>query len=352
MIDRKLLRIIVVVGFLVGALLVNGRRPACAEEDLGKTYKVLSVSSYHTPWEFTDEQVRGFKDALSGLKVEYKDFYMDAKRKSSNEDKERSSSQARELIDTWKPDLVYTNDDDAQQYVARYYVNKTIPFVFSGVNKEPQDYGFVGSENVAGILERFYFIETVELLRNIVPSIHRIAVISDDAPMWATEIERAKKLVAENYKDNEIEFICWDRTSTFSEYKDKIIEYQSKADAIVLFGQFTLKDEKGDWAPFADVQKWVVENSKLPDAAFADDRVKNGTLAAMAVSAYEQGRLAGEIARGILTEGKSPSAYSFQKSSRGKPMINIKRANLLGIKVNSTILLTAKVVDKFEWEDK
>ena len=87
--------------------------------------------SYHSPWKWTDDQLTGFKDALNGLNVEYKIFQMDTKRKSSKEWKEKLGKEARDLIDTWKPSLVYTNDDNAQEYVTKYYVNTRTPFVFS-----------------------------------------------------------------------------------------------------------------------------------------------------------------------------------------------------------------------------
>jgi hypothetical protein len=41
------------------------------------------------------------------------------------------SREARHLIDTWKPDLLYTNDDLAQDLVARHYVNTALPIVFT-----------------------------------------------------------------------------------------------------------------------------------------------------------------------------------------------------------------------------
>ena len=61
-----------------------------------------------------------------------------------------------------------------------------------------------------------------------------------------------------------------------------------------------LKDEKGKNVTYQEVQKWTVENSKLPDFAFWIDRVHFGTLGAMTVSEREQGRAAGR------TCGSSP----------------------------------------------
>jgi ABC-type uncharacterized transport system substrate-binding protein len=49
-------------------------------------------------------------------------------------------------------------------------------------------------------------------------------------------------------------------------------------------------------------------------------------------------------------EGKSPSSYPVEPTVKGEPVINLARANKLGIKIKSSILLTADVVEEFEWE--
>ena len=121
--------------------------------------------SYHSPWKWTDDQFNGFKEALKGVDIQYKVFQMDSKRNTSETHVQEVSRQAKELIDTWKPDLVYANDDAAQAHVVTHYVNTQTPFVFSGVNANPLKYGFLGSTNVTGIMEQEHFLETVHLLK-------------------------------------------------------------------------------------------------------------------------------------------------------------------------------------------
>lgn len=314
----------------------------------GQKFKILHIMSYHSPWKWTDDQFNGFKDALQGLDVEYKVYQMDTKRKSSEEWKIEAGRQARELIDTWKPDLVYTNDDNAQVYVTKHYINSSIPFVFSGVNADPATYGFRGSTNIAGILEQEHFIASVNLLREIVPSVSRVAVITDTDPTWPGVLNRMKEKASTILTD--IEFIGWDIISTFEEYKQKIKEYETKADAVCLLGIFTFKDENGENVPLEEVCMWTVDNSNLPEFTFWKDRIPKGHLCTVTVSGYEQGYTAGEIARGILTEGKGPSSYSFKPTVKGEPVLSFARAKKLGIKVKSTVLLTAEVIEKFEWE--
>jgi ABC-type uncharacterized transport system substrate-binding protein len=311
------------------------------------TWKILHIMSYHSPWKWTDDQLKGFKDALQGLNIKYKVFQMDTKRKSSEEWKQKVGKEARKLIETWKPDLVYTDDDAAQEYVAKYFVNSNIPFVFSGVNADPQKYGFVGSKNITGVLEQEHFVESVQLLKDIVPNVHKIAVIFDDGPTWPGVMKRMKDNLD---KLPGIEFISWDTIRTFKQYKQRMNELQTQTDAVALLGIFAFTDEDGNNVPYTEVLKWTAENSMLPDFSFWKDRISYGTLCTVTVSGYEQGLSAGKIARGILVDGKSPSDYPMKPTIKGEPVISLARANRLGMRIQSGILLTAQVINKFAWE--
>src|SRR5918996_1576515 len=139
-----------------------------------KSYKILHIMSYHAPWRWTDGQLEGFKAGLGDVPAEFKVFQMDTKRNSAPEAIAKKAAQARQLIETWKPDLVYTTDDDVQEHVVNHYVNRELPFVFSGVNKNPATYGFTGSRNVTGVLEQEHFVESVRLLQAGAPGTRRI----------------------------------------------------------------------------------------------------------------------------------------------------------------------------------
>ena len=73
--------------------------------------------SYHSPWKWTDDQLNGFKAGLQDAEVEYKIIQMDTKNHSSEEWKEQVAQEAKDVIEAWQPDLVYTTDDDAQKYI-------------------------------------------------------------------------------------------------------------------------------------------------------------------------------------------------------------------------------------------
>lgn len=310
-------------------------------------YRILHIMSYHSPWRWTDGQLEGFKEGMGGVPAQYRVFQMDSKRHSAREAKEQKGREARAVIESWKPDLVYTSDDDAQEFVSVYYVDKDLPFVFSGVNKDPDSYGFTGARNITGVLEQEHFVESVKLLQAVAPGARRIAVVLDDAQMWdpvqARMRERLKQLPG-------VRIVAWDTIRTWDEFQQKMKAYPTAADAVALIGIFNFKDARGKNVPYQEVLRWTAQNSRLPDFGFWVDRVHFGTLAAVTVSEREQGRAAGRIAREILVRGKSPAAIPMVPTAKGIPVISLARANKLGLKVRSGVLLSAEVIEKFEWE--
>jgi ABC-type uncharacterized transport system substrate-binding protein len=304
--------------------------------------------SYHLDWPWNMDQFTGFKDAMAGMKIEYRILEMDTKRHSSREWMNEIGKKARELIDTWHPDLVYTNDDNAQEYVAKFYVNKDIPFVFSAVNAPPETYQFRGSKNITGVLEREHFVETVRFLKEIVPGVRKIAVVVDSGPMWHAVLERMR---AQQKKLKDVMVVHWDTIHTFDEYQNRMRQYQTSVDAVGLLGIFRFKDKSGKNVPYQTVLRWTAENSKLPDFSYWKDRIQYGTLCAVTVSGYQQGLMAGKMARRILLENKQPSGLEMKSSAKGVPVVSLARAKTLGIKIKTSILLTAEVIQKYKWED-
>jgi len=306
-----------------------------------KQYKIFHVMSYNSPWEWTDNQLSGFQAAMQGLNVQYHVMQMDTKRKSDEAWKLEIAKEIRGAIDTSKPDLIFASDDNAQLYVTKYYVNSSIPIVFSAVNEDPAKYGFTGSKNVTGVLEKMHYAATLRLLKKLVPNVRKVVMITDTGTMWPALIAEMKQQ-QDQFPD--IEIVSFDIIPTFAEFKQKVLAYQNQVDAVGFLGVFEFKDETGKNVSIEDVCRWLGANSSLPDFSFWEDRISKGTLCSVSVSAYEQGYQAGLYARGILVDGKSPSAFPMISTDKGIPLINLATAKRLNIKPGADILLTAKVI--------
>jgi ABC-type uncharacterized transport system substrate-binding protein len=349
---KKVLFSIVVSSAVLYLILTFYRLPQSMKRTApanAKTFRIMHVMSYHTPWQWTEDQVRGFKSGLGSLSYEYREFQMNSKAFSSRDELLRRGKEAMNEIEKFKPDLLYTSDDSAQEYVAARYVNTELPIVFSGVNSDPAVYGFTKSRNVTGIVEEEHFIQSINFLREINPSIRKIAVILDDDPAWNIVVGRCKAKADARLQD--ITFTGWNVIRTFREYKQTVTGLQTKADAIFILAWYHFKDDRGVNVPENEVARWTAENSRLPDVSLWKDRVSKGTLCSVYIPAFEQGLGAGKAAKRILVERVKPSDIPIKPSVKGMPVVSLYRAKKLGLKIDSSILLESEVIRKAAWEN-
>jgi ABC-type uncharacterized transport system substrate-binding protein len=309
-------------------------------------FKVLHVMSYHAAWQWNKDQYAAFQDELADVPIDYRVLEMDTKRRSDPAWIKEVSAQATALIDEWRPDLVYTNDDNAQRYVVAPYPEGRTKFVFSAVNAKPETYGFDARSDVTGVMEREHILQTLTLLRDLAPGARRFAVLVDDGATWPSLVARMKAMLAQ---DDRFEVVGSDTLTTFEDYKRAVAGYQDQVDALGVLGVFTLKDAQGRNTPFEQVLRWTAEHSRLPDFSFWGSRTDLGTLCAVTVSATAQGREAGRMAREILVNGRPPSDIMPRATLKGQPVINLQRARDLGLSPTTTTLLTSRVVKHYAW---
>lgn len=312
------------------------------------SYEVLYVMSYHEGWEWTEIQLEGFQAALDGYQVEYTVKAMDCKNHADDEYRNAKADELQRYIDENKPDLVYISDDEGMQYLASRYADSEIPFVFSCVNKNVAEYGLEDADNVTGVYEVEHFGASFELIQEIVPDIKDVIVIFDRAEMWNDVKQRMLDVVG-NYPD--VNFIFLDPIMTFEQYKQTILEYNGKVDALCLVGVFNYADENGDSVFYQDVLKWTEANSTIPDFTFWIDRIDNSTLCSVAISGFEQGYTAGQMAKQILVDKVPPRDIATTHTAKGSMAINSKRAEKLGLVVDAELLLGAEVYTKYQWEE-
>lgn len=121
--------------------------------------RILILQSYGPDYAWTRDIDVGIRRVLGDGGYVLRWHYMDLKRHPWLESKQSAGVQARHVIDEWQPDVLIAIDDDAQEYAAKYYVNKPgirtgIRIVFAGTNGSVSPYGYDKAGNVTGILER------------------------------------------------------------------------------------------------------------------------------------------------------------------------------------------------------
>jgi len=249
--------------------------------------------------------------------VEFEIFYMDTKRKTDEAWMIQAGELAKKKVEQFKPGVVITADDNAQQYFGMKFVGTPLPIVFNGVNEDPSKYGYP-STNVTGIIERSNLKEAVSLLNLFMP-VKKIAMIScDDVTSRATFTFMKEEL------KGFIEVAEWKLPSTFEDWQKAIKGFNGTVDAVGVYNYNTIKKsgESVSMSP-EEVIKWTQENLKVPMFGFRDTSVGDGMLCAFAESAFEHGKLSAEYALKILN-GTPATQLPIIKASQGIPMVNAK----------------------------
>lgn len=303
--------------------------------------KILVVHSYHEDQkEHVVEMTKGIEEALEGVACQLRFVHMDTKRNTSEEWKRAAGQQARQALADYRPQVVITMDDNAQQYFAKDYAGAPGPpwFVFSGVNADPGLYGFP-AVNVTGVLERPNVLESIELLLKIRPEVKNVLILADRSETTDPLIAYCKTLKLP------VTVVAYEQLLTVESWKAVLEQYRARIDAIGLYVIRSIARSAADPAkvPEQELVQIINEQYRLPTVGFYDSAAESGVLCGVSVSMREQGRAAGQIARELL-EGKKPGDFILRPTDHGRIQLNLRTAEHLGIQIPYTMIKRADVV--------
>ena len=322
-------------------------------------FRVLVVNSYHEGMEWEQDIQKGIVEGLSragyteGQDYELKTFCMDTKvTYTTPEQIEQRAEIAIDLIEEFKPDIVFVNNDNALKYVGVEYTKrhpeKELPFVFSGINLDPTIYDPIESLEVpggpiTGALERIPYYEAFSLGKRIFPDASNIVLLADSSPSSNLVVSTSKEQYLGKVTDLPLQVIDYIQVETFQEWKEKVAEYQTKADFIGITNYHQLRDENGKVVPAPEVAKWTVHNNKLPELGLVATYAGDGVLAAAGVSYYKTGVYVGVVGGEILG-GSNPAIIAIVDPRAVEITFNLERAEMLGIDIPATELVEATEV--------
>nr|WP_320010401.1 ABC transporter substrate binding protein [uncultured Desulfobulbus sp.] len=313
--------------------------PACAKNI--HQQQVLVVHSYHKDQvEHVMEMDKGIAQVLSEGKYGLHSYYMDTKRHTEESWKRKAGAKAKEMVRQIHPELVLAMDDNAQKYFTQDYAGKPGPpwFVFGGVNKEPEEYGFP-AENVTGVLERPNILESIKLLLKIKPDVRRILIMADKSATTDPMIDYCKTLSLP------VTVVAYEQPLTLEEWKKNLEHYHGQVDAVGLYVLRTITRSKTDSTKVMEQELIDIINRDyhLPTVGFFDSAAASGVLCAISVSMREQGVAAATIAKHIL-DGRRPGDIPVRPTDQGRIQLNLRTAEHLGIQIPYSIIKRAEVV--------
>lgn len=317
--------------------------------------RIVVVSSYHREYAWSQDTNRGFCDAMlkwgyfdtRGQAEEFtkndfvetsrfvvKKLWLDAKRKKKREEKLRSAKQIVNVIEEFKPSLIFLGDDDAAQFVGAQFIDSGPPMVFWGINNTPVKYGLVDSverpgHNATGIYQPGYYAESLMLLRKLVPGAKTFAVLTDDTIAGRSHYKAIEYLAQHGALPLKLSETVV--TGDFETFKRRALELQKNVDAFFIAQYSSLVDKNGNYVTADEIAAWYLANIKIPETAEQGQFVRQGMLCGADDSGYNQGYEAVGVAVDILSRGANPATYPVRAPKRGALMVNKARAKMLGI---------------------
>ncbi|RTZ93173.1 MAG: hypothetical protein DSY91_02595 [Deltaproteobacteria bacterium] len=337
---KRIVRISVLC--LTGLLLVLGGQGLAAPK------KIFLVFSYHPGLFWHVNAEKGLRDALKGIPCEYRSFYMDTKHHQDATWIYHISQEAIRRIKDYQPDVLVGFDDNAAQYVLAHFLGTPLPLVFLGVNREPEEYGFVkGSRkhpglNVTGVLERHYFLQSIQLFSSLLGKpVKRIGLLSDSSATSHTMISNFMKIA----KRHQLPVVFFKFAYSFSGWEKIIREAQGKTDLLVIYNCEGLKGKGDRDINSDDVIAWTIAHNRVPEISFFSRYIKKGFAGGIFLTGYYQGFYAGKKVAEIL-RGVSPGNIPIDVPPKGTVAFNMGRIRELGLKIPLGVLHSAVLFGK------
>jgi ABC-type uncharacterized transport system substrate-binding protein len=294
--------------------------------------RCLYVSSYHSGYEWNDGIEHGMDAVLQG-KCEIKKFYMDGKRHLDEAFAKTKALEAKELIDTWKPDVVIAADDNVSKFlIMPYFKNAAVPVVFCGLNWTAEPYGYP-YRNATGMIEVGPIETLLAEVRTVVKNARRGVFLSAD------EITQYKEfaMTRERYQRLGIE-VTHTPVRSMAGWETGFTAAQAKADFLVIGNNAGINDWDKDRA-----QRYALAHGRRFTVAYLEWMAPYAMLT-MAKIADEQGEWAGKAALLILN-GTPPSKIPIVANRRWTMYVNSKLLDKAGLRLSPEILRKAVKVE-------
>lgn len=312
-----------------------------------KKPRVFVLHSYALDYSWVRDINVGIERILNDQNYAIRWHYMDTKRHPEKDFILKAGNIARRVIESWGPDVIIAIDDNAQEYVARYFLeDPSIKIVFTGVNAEASKYGYDRASNVTGVIERIPFDAFRDVFLEILPEDKRRVVhVSDSSP---TSQGIYKELETVNWYP--LELVESIRSDTLDQWKAAVEHAPKIADVLLVTHYHTIRESAEEGSPVVfppKVMAWTKENSKLPTIGAWGFFVEDGGMMAVAVSPYEQGEEAAKMTVNIITKHQKPTDIPQQTSQLYLMYINEKNIRANNIKLPTLFEAFARATNTY-----
>lgn len=272
---------------------------------------VLHSGSPQSPW--VQEVDRGMREALKvnrrPVTVEW--MYMDVAAPGTPRQAGPAQAEAHRAIRREDPAVLIAVDDEANQLVARDYVDREEPrILYLSVDRPPAEYGYAGARNVSGISEQLPFAAIRDAITAMFPGRSAaVSIIGVDSDTGHAEMAQAKE-----FGWGPLNVQAAQLVSTGRAWRD-FVTANARSDVLVVLSTQDLPDDDGRVFTAAEASRWTEDHSKALPIGTQVDFVRNGAALSFSPPPDDYGQKAIQLALDWLDDRSTPGAPPPVQSS-------------------------------------
>ncbi len=280
---------------------------------------ILILNSYHSGFTWTDNQTQGIISSFteSSIACNISAEYLDWKRYPYEEYLSNIYNNLKLKYSNKKIDVLICTDDAAFSFATKYRKElfSDAPIVFSGINSEGLTELGSGISNYTGVLEQIDPFSTIQIAKNLNPSLDTIYLVYEDTESGLSTgeicIQAAKQV------DKNLNVISLNKLHS-SDILDAV--KQADSNSIILMTTFSLDYDK----QYLSHEHFCMElshTSSAPLYHLYDFGLNHGVLGGRLTSGRMQGESAGKLALRVL-HGEEASSIPVIKDDTNQYMFD------------------------------
>ncbi|MBN2220839.1 MAG: diguanylate cyclase, partial [Vallitaleaceae bacterium] len=294
--NRKLHPIFFLILFLIS--LIPTTFLSSSRLDALDVDRVLFISSYHASFDTLPAQIEGIQEAFLDTNIQLDIEYMDTKRFPEQENLDRFYEFLKYRFENSTPyDVVLIGDDNALQFTLDHpELFSKVPIVFFCINDMERAKKANALPDITGIVEAISLRENLEFAMEMQPDATEFVAIVDNSQ---TGIGDTQSFLSMEAAFPSMKFRLLNASlHSFSEFASLLEEVESHQ---ILFYLSMFEDKDNHKLTIPEAVELITKHSKVPVYRMSIGGVGDGLLGGLMVSYHEQGRLAGEMAKQILS---------------------------------------------------
>ncbi len=263
--------------------------------------RIMIVHSYDPTMDTVKDFDNGTKKILENeFEPLVQIYYVNMLNKSTIKQKINAGVEARASIDRFRPKILIAVGDEAQEFAAKFYLDKKkTKVIFAGVKGDFKKFGYIPGKNVGGIIEVPQVQELNALINSMFPGKKniRLAHLGDTS----TIVNLTEKILVQHAWKN-VKFQDSITVNDSVSFKRAAMLLSQRYDLLLISSYKGLKKDFNvdDEVASDEIMKWVLENTSIPIISTLGYAIEEGAGVAIVSSAYDQGMLAMSSALAML----------------------------------------------------